>query len=104
MPKNNLIRCIYTIIVAIGRESVLVVGMITARQIRAARALLGWSQQQLADKAIVSLNALARLEKESVDSRVSTLQAVEKALAKAGVEFISIGEKGEGVRLRSPKA
>jgi predicted transcriptional regulator len=77
--------------------------MITARQIRAARALLGWSQQQLADKAIVSLNALARLEKGIVDSRVSTLQAVEKALTKAGVEFLSAGEKGEGVRLRSPK-
>ncbi len=78
--------------------------MITARQIRAARALLGWSQQQLADKAIVSLNALARLENGSVDSRVSTLQAVEKALMKAGVEFLSAGEKGEGVRLKSPKA
>jgi predicted transcriptional regulator len=77
--------------------------MITARQIRAARALLGWSQQQLADKAIVSLNALARLEKGNVDSRMSTLQAVEKALAKAGIEFLSAGEKGEGVRLRSPK-
>jgi predicted transcriptional regulator len=78
--------------------------MITARQIRAARALLGWSQQQLADKAIVSLNALARLEKGNVDSRMSTLQAVEKALAKAGIEFLSAGEKGEGVRLRSPRA
>jgi len=77
--------------------------MITPRQIRAARALLGWSQQQLADKAIVSLNALARLEKGSVDSRVSTFQAVEKALTKAGVEFLSAGEKGEGVRLRSPR-
>jgi predicted transcriptional regulator len=78
--------------------------MITARQIRAARALLGWSQQQLADKAIVSLNALARLEKGSVDSRVSTLQAVETALAKAGVEFLSSDIKGEGVRLKNPKA
>ena len=89
---------------AAGRESVLVVGMITARQIRAARALLGWSQQQLADKAIVSLNALARLEKGVVDSRVSTLLAIEKALAKAGVEFLAADQKGEGVRLKSPKS
>jgi predicted transcriptional regulator len=51
----------------------MVVIMITPRQIRAARALLGWSQQELADKAIVSLNALTRLEKAKVDSRVSTL-------------------------------
>jgi predicted transcriptional regulator len=78
--------------------------MITPRQIRAARALLNWSQQQLADKAIVSLNALARLEKGLVDSRVSTVSAVQKALAKAGIEFLEADQKGEGVRLRSPKA
>ena len=78
--------------------------MITPRQIRAARALLGWSQQQLADKAIVSLNALTRLEKGKVDFRVSTITAIEKTLSKAGVEFLSAGEKGEGVRMRSPKA
>ena len=78
--------------------------MITARQIRAARALLGWSQQQLADRAIVSLNALARLEKGSVDSRVSTVNAVQKPLLKAGIEFLAADQKGEGVRLKSPKA
>jgi hypothetical protein len=43
------------------------------------------------------------LKKEIVDSCVSTLQAVEKALAKAGIEFLSAGEKGEGVRLKSPE-
>jgi predicted transcriptional regulator len=81
-----------------------VVEMITSRQIRAARALLGWSQQQLADNAIVSLNAVARLESGAVDSRISTVQAVQKALAKAGVEFLSADQKGEGVRLKSPKS
>jgi len=81
----------------------MVVTMITPRQIRAARALLGWSQQQLADKAIVSLNAVTRLEKGKVDSRLSTVNAVERALTKAGVDFLPGGEKGEGVRLRSPK-
>jgi predicted transcriptional regulator len=82
----------------------MVVIMITPRQIRAARALLGWSQQQLADKAIVSLNAVTRLEKGKVDSRLSTVSAVERALTKAGVDFLPAGERGEGVRLRSPKA
>jgi predicted transcriptional regulator len=82
----------------------MVVIMITPRQIRAARALLGWSQQQLADKAIVSLNAVTRLEKRKVDSRVSTLTAIEKTLTKAGIEFLAADVKGEGVRLRSPKA
>ena len=78
--------------------------MITPRQIRAARALLDWSQQELADKAIVSLNALARLERGAVDPRMSKLSAVEKALAKAGIEFLPEGEKGEGVRLARPSS
>ena len=73
--------------------------MITPRQIRAARGLLGWSQQELADRAIVSVNAVNRLERGLVDSRLSTLIAVEKALLKGGVEFIPASEKGEGVRL-----
>jgi hypothetical protein len=82
----------------------MVVIMITYRQIRAAGALLGWSQQQLADKAIVSLNAVSRLEKGRVDTRSSTLRTIEKALAKAGVEFFAADVKGEGVRVKSPKA
>lgn len=77
--------------------------MITSRQIRAARALLGWSQQQLADKAIVSLNAVTRLEKGRVNSRRSTIDAIEKTLTKAGVEFLPAGERGEGVRMKSPR-
>lgn len=78
--------------------------MITPRQIRAARALLDWSQQELADRAIISLNALARLERGVVDPRASTLSAVEKALTKAGIEFLAASDKGEGVRLLSPPA
>jgi predicted transcriptional regulator len=74
--------------------------MITSRQIRAARALLGWSQQQLADKAIISLNAVTRMERGDVDPRMSTLSAVEKALVDAGVEFLPPNsDKGEGVRM-----
>lgn len=74
--------------------------MITARQVRAARALLGWSQQQLADKAIVSLKAVTRLEKGDVDPRLSTITAIQQAIAKAGVELIPADDrKGEGVRL-----
>ena len=82
----------------------MVVGMITSRQIRAARALLGWSQQQLGDKAIVSVNALARLERDEVDPRMSTLMAVHKALTDAGIEFLSADAKGECVRVASPQA
>lgn len=77
--------------------------MITPRQIRAARSLLGWSQQELADKAIVSVNAVNRLERGQVDSRLSTLAAVQRALTKGGVEFISQSDRGEGVRLAKPE-
>lgn len=76
--------------------------MISARQVRAARALLGWSQQELADRAIVSVNALLRLERGTVDTRTSTLSAVQGALTRGGIEFISADQKGEGVRLVHP--
>ena len=38
--------------------------MITGRQVRAARALLNWKQEMLAEKALVALTALKRLESE----------------------------------------
>lgn len=78
--------------------------MISARQIRAARALLGWSQQALADRAVISLNAVVRLENGRADTRLSTLTAIQTALVKAGVEFLPASSKGEGVRLRDPDA
>jgi len=76
--------------------------MIASCQIRAALALLGWSQQQLAHRAFVSINAVARLERGAVDPRFNTQEAVRKALTKAGVEFISADAKGEGVRMTAP--
>ncbi|HEY5048907.1 MAG TPA: helix-turn-helix domain-containing protein [Rhizomicrobium sp.] len=77
--------------------------MISARQIKAGRALLGRSQQELADKAIVSVKVIARLETGSVDPRMSTITAVQHAMHKAGIEFLAADDVcGEGVRLRSP--
>jgi len=73
--------------------------MITARQSRAARALLGWTQETLADKARVSLTALKRLESESgLGVYESTRDEVRRALESAGVVLLST-EKGEGVLL-----
>ena len=99
-----LTRCKITLYVAKNTGLPIVDSWSVHDRIRAARALLGWSQQELADRAIVSLNALARLENGKVNSRISTLQAIEAALAKAGVEFLSAGQKGEGVRLLDPQA
>lgn len=73
--------------------------MITARQSRAARALLGWTQETLADKARTSLTALKRLESENgLDVYESTRDLVRRALETAGIVLLST-EKGEGVLL-----
>ena len=46
--------------------------MVTSRQVRAARALLGWTQDLLADKALVALTALKRLESDRLSARDAT--------------------------------
>lgn len=74
--------------------------MVTPREVRAARAFLGWTRQQLADRAIVALNTVIRLEQGVVDTRSSTLDAVRRALEAAGVEFLSLREDSEGIRVR----
>lgn len=63
--------------------------MITARQSRAARALLGWTQETLADKARVSLTALKRLESPSgLEVYESTRDEVRRAFERAGIVFM----------------
>ena len=77
--------------------------MISARQIRAARALLGWTQQELADRAILSVNAIKKIETGKTDPKSSTLKAIQNACESAGIEFQhAAGGKGEGVRLANP--
>ncbi|GKX34098.1 MAG: hypothetical protein MnENMB40S_17160 [Rhizobiaceae bacterium MnEN-MB40S] len=73
--------------------------MITSRQTRAARALLGWSQEMLADKAKVSLTALKRME-SAAGLRVfeSTSDQVRRALEAEGIAFINSG-RNEGVMI-----
>jgi predicted transcriptional regulator len=78
--------------------------MITARQIRAGRALLGWSQQKLADRAVLARNTVAQIERGDVDPRASTLAAARRALEKGGVVFVAAsGRLGEGVRAATPQ-
>ena len=72
--------------------------MITSRQVRAARALLGWTQELLADRALVALTALKRLESERLPVRDATRAAVRKALEAAGIVFLT-SDRREGVML-----
>jgi transcriptional regulator with XRE-family HTH domain len=77
--------------------------MISNLQIRAARALLGWSQQRLADEAGVSPITVKRLEtsEETFQARFDTVMKVKSAVEAAGVVFRT-GEDGlvHGVSLR----
>jgi len=80
--------------------------MITAGQVRAARALLGIDQRQLAERAGVSLPTIQRMEASGgvVRGVVDTLMKVVDALEADGIELIgenrsSLGG-GRGVRLR----
>jgi transcriptional regulator with XRE-family HTH domain len=77
--------------------------MITAGQIRAARALIGWRQSDLAKKSGISEIAIKAIESRGTDPRASTLQAIQGAFEKAGVVFLSPGDirdGGPGVRLK----
>lgn len=73
--------------------------MITARQTRAARALLGWTQETLAEKALVSLTALKRLELPN-DLTVFelTYDQVRRTLEGSGIVFLT-SDQGEGVMI-----
>ena len=73
--------------------------MITARQSRAARALLGWTQETLADKARVSLTALKRLESESgFEVNETTRDQVRRSFEDNGIVFLN-SDRGVGVML-----
>jgi transcriptional regulator with XRE-family HTH domain len=84
--------------------------MITAAQLRAARALLGIDQQTLANLAGVSLPTIQRMEASQGNVRgvIDTLIKVVEALNAAGIELIGDNARsdgaGRGVRLREPAA
>lgn len=76
--------------------------MITGAQIRAARALLGWSQMKLAKEAGIGEMTVKRFEKNSGNATgtVKTLQSIERSLVEAGIVFIPNNDDGgSGVRL-----
>lgn len=79
-------------------------GDITPEQSRAARALLDWSRDQLADLAGIPKRTIMRFEGREVAPRGTTLAAIRTALEAAGVEFIPENGGGAGVRLRKTGA
>ncbi len=79
--------------------------MITASQMRAARALLRWPANELARAAGLSVPTIQRMESGTgvPGGLARNVQAIRRALEKAGVEFIDENGGGQGVRLREPE-
>jgi len=81
--------------------------MITAAQMRAGRALLGWDQRRLAEAAGVSLPTVQRMEASDgrVRGNVESLTRIVEAFERAGLELLGegavSGAGGRGVRLKA---
>ena len=81
--------------------------MLTTEQVRAARAALRWTIEDLSSRTDLSTRTIKRIE--GVDglasAHVATLIKIQSALEAAGIEFIGTPEDGPGIRLRrSPKS
>lgn len=73
-------------------------------QLRAARALTGLSQPEVAEAASVSVPTLKRAEAGGpIKVADETIDAIAKALERAGVEFIPENGGGVGVRMKKRK-
>lgn len=81
----------------------IVKAMIMAAQVKAARALLGLSQNELAKKTGLGIATIKRLELSTeLRGAATTLWKVQTVLEGAGVEFLAASqESGPGVRLRA---
>jgi transcriptional regulator with XRE-family HTH domain len=75
---------------------------VSIRQLKAARSLIGWTQEELASAANVSVPTIKRLEAVEglLGGRQATAEKIRAALEKAGIEFIDENGGGPGVRLR----
>ncbi|TBD15702.1 XRE family transcriptional regulator [Rhizobium ruizarguesonis] len=73
--------------------------MLQANQIRAARALLNWSQSELVEKTGLSLTTVRRMEDEKIGperSSAGNVSTVTTVLEEAGILFLAAGESTEG--------
>jgi ribosome-binding protein aMBF1 (putative translation factor) len=78
---------------------------LTSAQIRAARALLRWSAEELAQESAIGVTTIRRAELTDSETSMTAANdlAVRRALELAGVEFIDENGGGPGVRLRKPQ-
>jgi transcriptional regulator with XRE-family HTH domain len=75
--------------------------MLTPAQLRAARALLGWSRDELAKHSGIAAETVQGFESRGSDPKLGTVNKWRRALEAAGVRFIDPDDvDGPGVRLR----
>jgi transcriptional regulator with XRE-family HTH domain len=72
--------------------------IITSRQIRAARVLVGWTQADLAEVAGISRSTIAAIEKETANPTPHIIERIRSAFEESEVEFLA----QDGVRVRHP--
>jgi transcriptional regulator with XRE-family HTH domain len=79
--------------------------MLSVAQLRAARALLGWSQGELAGASGLAIATIKRMEsaRGPMKSSAENVLKVQQAMEDAGVIFIDEDEEGPGVRLRKSR-
>ncbi len=77
--------------------------MLTSAQIRCARAALGWSAQDLAEKSGVVRRTIASIEAQSgvPSANSNTLLKIQTALEVAGIEFIGRPDDAPGIRIHA---
>ena len=68
--------------------------LVLARMIRGARAVLGWSQTELASRAGLSQLSILRIEQGTSDVKHSTVVTLEKLFMTEGIAFETAGEAG----------
>jgi transcriptional regulator with XRE-family HTH domain len=77
----------------------------TPSQIKAARALLGWSTDDLAERLGLARNSVTRLENEKLGTNFAGLAKATQIIEGAGVIFLARDAiAGDGVRLAGPRA
>ena len=76
--------------------------LMTPEQCRGARAMLGWSQDALAERSGVSKPTVTDFERGARTPMPMNLQALRRTLEEGGIEFIDEATGGRGVRFQRP--
>lgn len=76
--------------------------MISAEQCRGARAMLGWSQVQLAEAAAVSRATINDFERGARAPQRNSLVSIQRAFEMSGIVFIEENGGGAGLRFEKP--